>query len=446
MVAQNAQHLEQELAWLGQLLHARMQQHLGQSATPLPEIAPPNLSTAQSHYADFIAHYDFGWMERAALMLAAAPHLKPQLLDVFYNPNPELQQDYTEFGGVRANQHKGFIPTAETLLFLLAGNSLAQRFAVQELLSPEHLFAQHQLLLLEPPPEGNPPLSGTLHVSEEVLDAISLGETRSPTFSAKFPARRIQTSLTWDDLVLPAPTLREIGELRIWLQHQHTLMDDWGMGRTLRPGYRCLYYGAPGTGKTMTACLLGQATGHQVYHIDLSMIISKYIGETEKNLARIFDKAEHKQWILFFDEADALFGQRTKVEQAHDRYANQEVSYLLQRLEQYHGVVILASNHRQHLDSAFTRRFESIIHFPMPDPEHRARIWQHGFSTSATLSEEIDLHQVARDYELSGGSIMNVIRYSSLRALERLGNRILLDDLEEGIRKELWKEGKSQGL
>ena len=135
----------------------------------------------------------------------------------------------------------------------------------------------------------------------------------------------------------------------------------------------------------MTACLLGKSTGREVYKVDLSLVVSKYIGETEKNLARVFDQAQHKGWILFFDEADALFGKRSETKDAHDRYANQEVSFLLQRIETFDGIAILASNQRENIDEAFARRFESIIYFPMPRPEERLRLWRQGFSPQARL-------------------------------------------------------------
>jgi SpoVK/Ycf46/Vps4 family AAA+-type ATPase len=189
--------------------------------------------------------------------------------------------------------------------------------------------------------------------------------------------------------------------------------------------------------------MLGKHTGRDVYRIDLSLVTSKYIGETEKNLARIFDQAKNKNWILFFDEADALFGKRTEISDAHDRYANQEVSYLLQRIEDHDGVVVLASNMKENLDDAFTRRFESIIHFPMPRPEQRLQIWRNGFSAKSTLSPEVDLVNLAGSCEISGGAIMNVIRYSSMKALSRGSGEILLADLQEGIRKELLKEGRT---
>ncbi|MDH3970079.1 MAG: ATP-binding protein, partial [Rhodospirillales bacterium] len=236
----------------------------------------------------------------------------------------------------------------------------------------------------------------------------------------------------------------QIEEISTWIEHGETLMNDWGMAPKLRPGYRSLFYGPPGTGKTMTACLLGKATGRDVYKIDLSLVVSKYIGETEKNLAKVFDQAQHKGWILFFDEADAFFGKRSEIKDAHDRYANQEISFLLQRVETFDGIAILASNLRENLDEAFTRRFESIIYFPMPRPEERQRLWRQGFSPKAQLAESLDMEKVAREHELSGGSVMNVIRHASLQALKDGGRTIGPEDVLQGIRREYAKEGRAR--
>jgi SpoVK/Ycf46/Vps4 family AAA+-type ATPase len=243
--------------------------------------------------------------------------------------------------------------------------------------------------------------------------------------------------------VLHPGTQRQIEEIETWIQYGDTLMNDWQMAPKLRPGFRSLFYGPPGTGKTMTACLLGKSTGRDVYRVDLSLVVSKYIGETEKNLARVFDQAQHKGWILFFDEADALFGKRSETRDAHDRYANQEISFLLQRVETFDGIAILASNQRENLDDAFARRFESIIYFPMPRPEERLRLWRQGISPKAKLEEGLDLAGVARDHTLSGGSIMNVIRYASLQALKSGDSIITADDIMQGIRREYAKEGKA---
>jgi SpoVK/Ycf46/Vps4 family AAA+-type ATPase len=168
--------------------------------------------------------------------------------------------------------------------------------------------------------------------------------------------------------------------------------------------------------------------------------VSKYIGETEKNLAAVLDRAEQRQWLLVFDEADALFGKRSETRDAHDRYANQEIAYLLQRLETFQGVVILATNLPANLDGAFLRRFESVVYFPLPGPEQRLRLWREAFSPLAQL--EVDLEALAERYELSGGLILNVVRRVSLQAIARGNNEILEAHLLRAIRRELEKEGK----
>jgi SpoVK/Ycf46/Vps4 family AAA+-type ATPase len=188
--------------------------------------------------------------------------------------------------------------------------------------------------------------------------------------------------------------------------------------------------------------LLGKNTGLDVYRIDLSMIVSKFIGETEKNLANVFDQAMNHKWILFFDEADALFGKRTSASSAHDRYANQEVSYLLQRIEDYPGVVILATNLKSNIDEAFARRFQNMIHFPMPGTEERLQLWEKAFSKNSKLDDGVDLFKIASTHVISGGAIINVVRYCSLMAIERGDNIILGSDIEKGIKREFKKEGK----
>jgi SpoVK/Ycf46/Vps4 family AAA+-type ATPase len=287
-----------------------------------------------------------------------------------------------------------------------------------------------------------PFLSGVLSLSTEYLSYFTLGVSHKPDFSINFPAKRIYTDMDWDDLVLEDDTMEGIAEIRDWLEFGDTLMDDWGLRKKLKPGFRSLFYGPPGTGKTFTASLLGKYSGLDVYRIDLSMVVSKFIGETEKNLANVFNQAEHKNWILFFDEADALFGKRTQTSSSNDRYANQEVSYLLQRIEDFPGVVILATNLKANLDDAFSRRFQSMIHFPVPGPAQRMRLWQRAFSEKSRLEDQVNLKELASKYEMTGGAIINITRYSSLMALKRGTNVILKRDILTAIRKEFGKEGK----
>lgn len=444
-IRQNARDLDKELAWFGRVLDTRFKLYFQQECEyrDVFDITPPDLSASDSEYARFIRHYQLSFTERLAIVLSLAPHIRPQMLDPFFTKNKTFDRMFTEFGGSRQGQEGNFQPTGETLAFILAANDLETRFGLQALFDPQHAFSKRNILRLIPNGQAEPSMKAPLRLSQEYQSFFTTGQAHRPDFGVDFPAQYIETQLSWDDLVLHPGTTRQIEEIQTWIQHGPTLMNDWGMAPKLRPGYRSLFYGPPGTGKTMTACLLGKSTGRDIYKVDLSLVVSKYIGETEKNLAKVFDQAQHKGWILFFDEADALFGKRTETKDAHDRYANQEISFLLQRIETFDGIAILASNQREHLDDAFTRRFESIIYFPMPRPEERLRLWQQGFSLQAQLDESLDIETIAREHTLSGGSIMNVIRYASLQALKAGNNIIALEDMLQGIRRECIKEGKA---
>jgi SpoVK/Ycf46/Vps4 family AAA+-type ATPase len=175
---------------------------------------------------------------------------------------------------------------------------------------------------------------------------------------------QLSTELTWDDLILPKDSLDKLHEIEMWINRCNSLLQNWEEGNITKPGYRSFFYGPNDAGKTLAATLLGKYTRREVFKIDLSMVISKYIGETEKNLGALFEKAKNQDWILFFDEADALFGKRTSIKDVHDRYANQEVSYLLQRVEECEGLVILSSNFKGDIKEAYLRRFDLTIYFP----------------------------------------------------------------------------------
>ena len=187
---------------------------------------------------------------------------------------------------------------------------------------------------------------------------------------------------------------------------------------------------------------MGKDSGLDVLRIDLSILISKYIGETEKNLSQIFDRAENKNWILFFDEADALFGKRTQIEDAHDRYANQEISYLLQRIENYNGLVILASNFQSNIDSSITRRFNSIVRFKKPGTSERIQLWEKYIPSSAEAENQIIIQKIAKKYKLTGANIVNVVHYAALKATENNISKIEYEFIVKGIQKEYLKEGK----
>jgi hypothetical protein len=445
MMHENAGILHQEMAWFQQVVDLRMMKYFAEDgSTTLPDqLPPPPLQGNGAVYAQIVQHYNMNATERLVLLLALIPHICPQLLDVFFTKNATYDRGFTEFGGIKGQHHGGFLPTGETAAFLTAASSLEQRFRLIELFSPDHFFAKHSILKLVPSNAEEPLLSGTLSLYPEYLSYFTLGTAHKPDYSITFPAKRIETGMEWSDLVLEDHTMEEVEEIRAWIEHGNTLMNEWGMSRKIKPGYRSLFYGPPGTGKSMTACLLGKNFNMDVYRIDLSMIVSKFIGETEKNLAQVFDRAANQNWILFFDEADALFGKRTQTSSSNDRYANQEVAYLLQRIEDFPGMIVLATNLKANIDEAFGRRFQSMIYFSMPGPEQRLRLWQQAFPSNIQLEEKLSLEEIARKHELAGGAIINVSRYSCLMALKRGSTTILHKDVVNGIRKEFGKEGKT---
>jgi hypothetical protein len=440
----NAAALHAELDWLQKIVDIRVRLHCGE-ACPVPtieDLPPPELTDPRSAYVRFVQELQLSFHERLLLALALAPHLRPQTLDVFLCRNGALERAFSEFGGVVPPQG-GFLPTGDTALFLLAGDNMYERLARSSLLDSGHPLIRRQLLRLEPVPGFDTAGSARLVASPELVDQIAFGRSRRPTFGALFPAKPLSCALSWEDLVLDPNVMVQIEEIRTWMRSGSTLLEEWGLRRRLGAGYRCLFYGPPGTGKTLTAALLGKQSRREVFRVDLSLVVSKYIGETEKNLENVFRHAEHQDCILFFDEADALFGKRTDVSSAHDRFANQEVSYLLQRVEVFEGVVILASNLKTNVDNAFLRRFQSVVYFPMPRPAERLRLWKSSFSPACRLESRIRLPEIAERYELAGGSILNVVRYCSLMALQRKSDEILLPDLQEGVRREYQKEGKT---
>lgn len=440
----NAADLERELDWLTKIIDARFRSYFEPKAaeTDVFAVQPPDLAESKSQYADLVNYYEVSFAERLCLILALTPHVRPRLLDVFFTKNSAFDRRFTEFGGISEAGEGDFIPTGETLAFLLGETDLQIRFSLNRILGRDHFFIRHNILNLETARAGASPLKAALRLSEEYLSYLTIGEPQRPAFSSHFPARYIETGQNWDDLVLNHATLNMVREIESWIEHGDTLLNDWQMAGKIRPGLRTLFYGPPGTGKTMTACLLGKSTGHDVYKIDLSAIVSKYIGETEKNLSRIFEMAENKKWILFFDEADALFGKRSETKDAHDRYANQEVSYLLQRIETFNGIAILASNLKENMDKSFSRRFESIIYFPPPGARERLLLWQKGFSPKAKMEDSVDLDEIARNHELCGGNIMNVIRFASLQAIARGNDVVTHEDIMQGIKREYVKYGK----
>ena len=416
--------------------------------------------------------------EAKLLLIALVHHVQPDLFDQAIDSMLKGAGDFPKVGGTRGKNFRGFMPTGETALFLLAGDDWKKRLTIQRLFWADHLFARKKILWLEEIAPGEPAMSGKITLSQDYVDLFTQNRTIPPHFGMSFPARLVTTDRKREDLVVNSHLNAQIEDLLDWIRFNKGLAGKEGRDGRFRNGYRVLFYGPSGTGKTFAACILGNETGKEVYRVDLSMVVSKYIGETEKNLEMLFARAENKKWILFFDEADSLFGKRTSVRDAHDKYANQEVSYLLQRIEDYDGLVILATNMKNNIDDAFIRRFNAILRFPMPDQAERKKIWEKTFPPGVRFAERLeavgayvaevgrgaagdggagsgpeaagrpfDMAEAVKKYELSGGNIVNIVHYASIKGAKRQQEQgqqaltIYLPDVIDGIRLELGKNG-----
>ncbi|MFD6184564.1 AAA family ATPase [Streptomyces goshikiensis] len=253
-------------------------------------------------------------------------------------------------------------------------------------------------------------------------------------------AQRVETVYGWDDLVLPPECAAQLAEVCERVAHGRQVMDDWGFEHTLSRGrgVSALFTGPPGTGKTMAAEVIARELGLDLVKIDLSTVVSKYVGETEKNLERVFTAAADTDAVLLFDEADALFGKRSEVREAHDRYANIEIAYLLQRMERYEGLAVLTTNLRRNLDEAFTRRLQFIVEFPFPGEADRERIWRVCFPPRAPRDPALNFARLARDFQLTGGSIRNVVLHAAFLAASD-GTAIGMPQLIRATRREFQK-------
>lgn len=325
----------------------------------------------------------------------------------------------------------------EGMLSALAGRFRLTENQITEAVETARIQAMWRVAQSEPDsPRTSPKVQPTIRD----LFAAARGQTGTELASL---ARKIESAQTWDDLVLPEDAMEQLREIVLRVVHRDRVLSEWGFDRKLSSGkgVNALFAGSSGTGKTMAAEVIANELGLELYKIDLAGVVSKYIGETEKNLERIFNAAEHANAILFFDEADALFGKRSEVHDAHDRYANIEVAYLLQRMEQYEGISLLATNLRQNMDEAFVRRLAFIVQFPVPNAESRHRIWKGIWPTRIAFNDDVDLESIARQFKLSGGNIKNIALAAAFHAAED-GGRVSMSHLLRATRREFQKMGK----
>ena len=349
------------------------------------------------------------------LACAVAPEAEPRIGWLFQSLQPGTPQPY---------------PTPAFVHDLLAMDALEAN-SLYEALTEGGRLRQRNLIRMDSEDPYHPIRPGP------GIAARLLGR-REPD-AAPPGAMRVTVRPTWDDLVLPAPHLAMLRELLLWVKHRQVVVEEWGGGEVGGP--IALFAGPSGTGKTFASAVLAQELGWPLYRVDLGQLVSKYIGETEKNLNRLFDAAHGRPMVLQFDEADSLFGKRGEIKEARDRYANLEVNHLLARIEAHRGPCILTTNLRKNLDPAFARRFQVVVDFPRPDAASRARLWARLLPPRAPREADVDPEFLGRAANLTGGGIRNAALHSAYLAAGA-GTPITLAHVTLAVWRELGKDGR----
>lgn len=433
--------IDEELTWLEDCMRQRIQQFKDKKTIVNFEEKRPALPK-QSPYGDFIREHDLGTLERLALALSYGYTFRVRILNQVLDEMDNIitKQLILEAGIYQGVRFKSFIPTVNTLFFLLADEHYDSKIPVREILSSEHVFYAKNIFRFAAPPEDEPHLGDALFITDDWKDYLLDGRHTAPKFSSSFPARRITTKLNWEDLILREKTREGIQDIIDWMNLQHTLKEEY-TGRHKSVGYRALFFGPPGTGKTISAALIGKLTDTPVYRVDISMIVDKYIGETETHLSNLLDKAESKGWILFFDEGDALFGKRVdNVQSSSDSHGNQVVSYLLQRIETYDGILLVATNHKINMDSAYMRRFDGQVQFQLQEAEERFLLWHKMLPHSCSYADDVDIVAIAANGVYSAAVIGNIVYYATIQAAKVQSKIITKAMLYKAINREDTKD------
>ncbi len=441
----NMQGMLLAVEWLSAIIQYRTTRDKDQQNTSIEIMEVVQANETKSSLYKLCFELKLSQADKLLLILAYTAQFKPSVLDPLLAAKPESKSRYREYGGVVDNTDGKLVPTLQTAVYLLAGQNDIKAGIYYEMLRNSPLFAEQVIRLRLVKSDHDHPLYQVPELNLAYYHFLTNGKKPKYEESEDFPAYLLETNKSFDDLILKPSTIEHLQGPMDFVRYYDELFGSEDTRKVITPGYVLMLYGPPGTGKTMTAAVMGKELGIDVYAVNLSRIVSKYIGETEKNLEKVFSLLSDKRCILFFDEADALFGKRTEVSDAKDRYANQEVAYLLQKIEQFSGLVILASNFRQNLDDAFKRRIINSILIPPPDQELRTIMWQRAIPADFQYEEEQLAEQLAERYSLTGANIANIIKLSCVKALSQQTRVLSGKILEHYIKFELIKEGKNTG-
>lgn len=418
--------LQSEISWLSKLIQCRTTSHL--KKTDFDHALLELQELGSDPYSNLIQKYNFGLAERLVIALSVMANIKPESFDYFLSVNPQTGKPFREYGGVISKSTYQFRPTLRTAIYLLSGNDQESFINYQNILCQSNKLFTEQIVNLYTVEEHIDYYTDNLiQLDSAYIDLLFAGKTPRLDSGSNFPAKLLETSKTFDDLVLKEATLEKLKPAMNYVRVQQELYTKTDINSKIKSGFVLLLSGPPGTGKTLTAAILGNELNTQVYQIDSSLVVSKYIGETEKNLERVFKRLEGKNCILFFDEADAMFGKRTEILDSKDRYANQGVSYLLQRIEKFDGLVILATNHENNFDEAFKRRILSRIHIGRPDIPERIKLWNCALPKGYTYSSNELVTALSEHFEFTGANIAVVVKMSIEQAFSENKTELSFD-------------------
>lgn len=410
--------LNEEMQWLQSLIEMRCQElflHDDTEPDIVAEVPQPQEFDDESPYSATVNSYHLTTIDRVILALGIASAHYPSILKTFVEIEESSNAFAIEAGGEYNKVNRSFKPTFQTALFLLSGKDLALWSHYSSQLINGSVLLQNDIIYNRSSTEF---IHGKIELDTAYLNYFLSDQKPQLDHGSYFPGKLYKSDLTMDDIILEENVreqIKPIGHYIKALENGFFKTNEHGF----KPGFIALFYGAPGTGKTMLAGILANTYGIDMYHVDLSQVVSKYIGETEKNLEVLFNRLQGKNCMLFFDEADALFGKRSDVKDAHDRYANQEVSYLLQRIEKFDGLTVLASNFENNMDDAFKRRIDVSVNVIRPTEPTRKALWEHYLPKNITFESDDLLQYLTKEYSYTGANIRNIMKNVAMALYER---------------------------
>lgn len=410
--------LNEEMKWLQLLIEMRCKELFLEEETELnsiDEVPEVPILDDESPYSITTNTHQLTSIDRVILALGIASAHYPSILKTFIQIEENSSAFAIEAGGEYNKANRSFKPTFQTALFLLSGKNLSLWSHYSAQLIKGSVLLKNDIIYNRSSTEF---IHGKIELDTAYLNYFLSGQKPQLDHGSYFPGRLYKSNLTMDDIILEDNVREQIKPIEHYikaLENGFFKSND----HSFKAGFIALFYGAPGTGKTMLAGILANTYAIDMYHVDLSQVVSKYIGETEKNLEVLFNRLQGKNCMLFFDEADALFGKRSDVKDAHDRYANQEVSYLLQRIEKFDGLTVLASNFENNMDDAFKRRIDVSINVIRPTEMTRESLWKNYLPKNITFESDNLLKHLAKEYSYTGSNIRNIMKNVTIALYDR---------------------------